>query len=407
MGNGVLYNLMCCNSQKATQMDDVDIHKNLKDNNNNNNNNNVINYNDDNLDNNDINKEENDRINQKSNIKKTKTHFHSKKNSSPKSPRKMKTKDDAFPHRDSNIALYNNTFQILNNTQQFISISNKINLFKNNLGNNNKIYKPYNNSKFDFKNNSVFSRINNIEDIFQININTKLILSGELFLNEKIEIDKFGMKNGLRKKHDGNSIFGLKNNNDNTNPFIYDYLIDLKNEEKDSHLKKKKNNGKVFEIFLDRKDKIYVLYFSHNSLLLYYKIKNQFFFDEDREYYLILGDIFLTVEVKPSSNLNEKALNIKVEIENEKPKKYSFERKDLPARIGRVNSHINIPKPSISKTHGIFDILNNKFFYNDMKSTNGSTLLIKEDDYLRIKGEMNFKLEDISFKIKEVENNEK
>ena len=42
-----------------------------------------------------------------------------------------------------------------------------------------------------------------------------------------------------------------------------------------------------------------------------------------------------------------------------------------------------------------------------MKSTNGSTLLLKEDDYLKLKGEMNFKLEDISFKIKEVEDIEK
>jgi len=398
MGNGVLLNMICCNSHKTTQMDDVDINKNIKENNNN------IDYKDDNLDDNNINQDGKNEINQKkSNFKKTKTH--SKRCSN---PRKIKTKDDTQSHRDPNIALYNNTFQILNNTQQFISISNKINLFKNNLGNNNKIYKSYNNSKFDFKNNSVFSRINNIEDIFQININSKLILSGELFLNEKIEIDKFGMKNGLRKKHDGISIFGIKNNNDNNNPCIYDYLIDLKNEENTSRLNKKKNIGKVFEIFLDIKNQIYVLYFAHSSLLLYYKIKNPFFFDEDKEYYLILGDIFLTVEVKPSFiNSNEKVINIKVEIEDEKPKKYSFERKDIPVRIGRVNSHINIPKPSISKTHGIIDISNNIFFYNDMKSTNGSTLLIKEDDYLRIKGEMNFKLEEISFKIKEVENIEK
>ena len=39
-----------------------------------------------------------------------------------------------------------------------------------------------------------------------------------------------------------------------------------------------------------------------------------------------------------------------------------------------------------------------------MKSTNGSTLLIKEDDIMKIKGEMNFKLEDISFNIKEIGN---
>ena len=131
------------------------------------------------------------------------------------------------------------------------------------------------------------------------------------------------------------------------------------------------------------------------------------FFDDDKEYYLILGDIFLTVGVKKSLNSNEKIINIKVEIEDEKPKKYSFKRKDIPIKIGRVNSNINIPKPSISKTHGIIDISNNIFFYNDMKSTNGSTLLLKEDDYLKLKGEMNFKLEDISFKIKEVEDIEK
>ena len=53
--------------------------------------------------------------------------------------------------------------------------------------------------------------------------------------------------------------------------------------------------------------------------------------------------------------------------------------------------------------HGIIDISNNMFYYNDMKSTNGSTLLLKEDDVLKIQGEMNFKLNDISFKIKEIE----
>ena len=44
-------------------------------------------------------------------------------------------------------------------------------------------------------------------------------------------------------------------------------------------------------------------------------------------------------------------------------------------------------------------------YYKDCESTNGSTLLIREDDTLNIKGEMSFKLEDISFKIKEVDDN--
>ncbi len=37
-----------------------------------------------------------------------------------------------------------------------------------------------------------------------------------------------------------------------------------------------------------------------------------------------------------------------------------------------------------------------------MNSTNGTTLLVKKDDYLKIKGEMNFKLEDVTFKITEM-----
>ena len=396
MGNGVFFNIICCNSEKDKPIEDIDINKNIKENNN-------INNKDDNLEDKDIDKNEMNKINQKRNLKKVKTH--SKISSS---PRQLKTKDENQTHRDPNIALYNNTFQILNNTQQIISISNKINLFKNNLVNN-KAYRSYNNSLIDLKNSSIIncSRINNIEDLFQLNIKTKLILSGELFSNEIIEIDKFGMKNGLRKKHDGISIFGIKNNNNNNNPCLYDYLLDIKIEENISHLNKKQNIGKVFEIFIDKKDKIYVLNYLHSSLLLYYKIKNSLYFDDDKEYYLILGDIFLTVGVKKSWNNNEKIINIKVEIEDEKPKKYTFSKKDLPIKIGRVNSSINIPKPSISKTHGIIDITNDIFFYNDLKSTNGSTLLLKEDDFLKLNGEMNFKLEDISFKIKEVEDIEK
>ena len=37
-----------------------------------------------------------------------------------------------------------------------------------------------------------------------------------------------------------------------------------------------------------------------------------------------------------------------------------------------------------------------------MGSSNGSTLIIKAGDTLKIKGEMNFKLEDVPFKIQEI-----
>ncbi len=395
MGNGVLFNMICCNVDRAAESEDIDINKNVKEKN-------IINSKDDNSDDKNIINEEINKVNMKNNFIPIKTQYNQYSDK-----KKINNNNDSASNIDPNISLYNNTFQILNNTQQFISISNKINLFKNNLvnNNNNQAYKSFFNSKIDLKNSSIFnvSRIHsNIEDLFQINVKTKLILSGELFLNDIIEIDKFGMKNGLRKKHDGIAIFGIKNNKENSKISIYDYLIDIKQDE--NH--KKSKAGKVFEIFLDKKQKVYVLYFSHNSLLLYYKINNSLFFDIDKEYYLILGDIFLTIGVKKSSNSNEKVINIQVDTEDDKPKKYSFERKDIPIKIGRVNSNINISKPSISKAHGIIDISNNMFFYNDLKSTNGSTLLLKEDDILKIKGEMNFKLDDISFKIKEIENEE-
>ena len=395
MGNGVLFNMMCCNADKADESEDIDINKNAKEKN-------IINSKDDNSDDKNIINEEINKVNIKNNYKSIKTQYNQYSDK-----KKINNNNGSASNIDPNISLYNNTFQILNNTQQFISISNKINLFKNNLvnNNNNQAYKSFFNSKIDLKNSSILnvSRIHsNIEDLFQLNVKTKLILSGELFLNDIIEIDKFGMKNGLRKKHDGVAIFGIKNNKENSKISIYDYLIDIKQDE--NH--KKSKTGKVFEIFLDKKQKVYILYFSHNSLLLYYKINKSLFFDIDKEYYLILGDIFLTIGVKKSSSSNEKVINIQVDIEDDKPKKYSFERKDIPIKIGRVNSNINIPKPSISKAHGIIDISNNIFFYNDLKSTNGSTLLLKEDDILKIKGEMNFKLDDISFKIKEIENEE-
>jgi hypothetical protein len=306
---------------------------------------------------------------------------------------------DSASHRDPNISLFNNTFQILNNTQQYISFSN-MNLLKNNLINNQLIKSLYN-SKV---NSSVInlSKINsNLEEFIDINI--KLILTGDLFYNKVIEIDKFGMKNSMRQKQDGVTIFGYRIDGENPNKPLYDCYLDLNIDKKENNKRRKKRNtGKVFEIFLDRKEKVFVLNFVHQSLLLYYKIANFLSFELDRDYYLILGDIFLAINVKKAINPNEKIINIQVEVEDDKPKKYTFEQKDAPIKIGRANCSIEIPKPSISKLHSTIEFTDNNFIYKDANSTNGSTLLIKEDDILKIKGEMNFKLEEISFKIKEI-----
>ena len=99
---------------------------------------------------------------------------------------------------------------------------------------------------------------------------------------------------------------------------------------------------------------------------------------------------------------------INIEIDNTsidyKNKKYSFNENKSIITIGRINCDINIGEKCISKNHGIIEYskINQKFYYKDMSSTNGTTLLVKKGDFLKIKGEMNFKLEDVSFKIQEI-----
>ena len=298
---------------------------------------------------------------------------------------------------NANASISNNTFQMNNSS-----------FFKNNLVNNNL------NGNMNHLNVNPIDELRHKNSIINFNkynsslknncfiIRTKLILNGKLFSNKVIEIDKYGMKNSLRQKHDGLTIFGLKENTDNPNIHSSDYYFpDIgKNDENNNQ----KITGKVFEIYLNKIDKMYTLYFLHNSLILYYKIKNNVFFNLDKDYFLILGDIFITVLVKKNnSNLEEKIIYIQAELENEKPKMQFFSPKDMPVKIGRVNCQIEIKKPSISKLHSIIDYMDDNFYYKDCDSTNGSTLLIREDDTLKLKGEMSFKLEDIPFKITEVD----
>ena len=391
MGNGIPINMLCCNQNKNHEVEeDIDIK------------NNEIEY----IKNNKTLKiKKVELLNNKFlnyNIKPTYSVF-SSENDSKKGLINL-CRRDSLSNNDPNpkISLYNNTFQILNNTQQYISFSN-MNFFKNNVINNN-IFKPNYNPKFDS------AIVNNNMEFNFVEIKTKLLLTGELFLNKAIEIDKNGMKNGLRKKGDGRTIFGYKldNNNNiniinNNNNNTVDYLLDIKFDKiKKKRTYKENNISQVFEIFINLRQKAYFLYFLHNTLLLYYKINDFFYFELDRDYFLILGDIFLTVNVKRSLNSNTKIINCQVETENKKRKKYSYEQKDVPIKIGRENCQINIPKPSISKLHSVINFSNDHFYYKDKKSTNGSTLLIKEDDCIEIKGEMNFKLEDIPFKIREI-----
>ena len=94
-----------------------------------------------------------------------------------------------------------------------------------------------------------------------------------------------------------------------------------------------------------------------------------------------------------------------METEDQKAEKANFED-EKKLVIGRSEScDIEIDKQCISKIHSVIEYDNhaNQYYYKDNKSTNGSTLLIREDDSISIKDCMYFKLEDISFVIKETE----
>lgn len=233
---------------------------------------------------------------------------------------------------------------------------------------------------------------------------SKLLLSGELFFYKEIILTIHGLKESLRKKTDDIVFFGLKKCLDYKGNSFNDFIVNYKtkNDEVGSDALST-NTGRIFKIYYNKKAKEYMLYFMHNSMILYYKINNFVYFDCGKDYYLILGNIFLTIYVERISN-NEKQITIQVELEKEKPKKYVFNQNQIPINIGRANCDVIIPKSSVSKHHSIIDFSDNSktFYYRDLGSVNGSTLIVKEDDYLKLKGEMNFKLEDVPFKILEV-----
>ena len=238
---------------------------------------------------------------------------------------------------------------------------------------------------------------------------SKLLLTGDLFFGREIIITDTGMVNSKRNKKDGFTVFGLKNSVDISGQLNNDFIINFNKTSEDyDNLNADTESGKVFQITFNKKSKEYILYFINPYLYLYYKINNYVYFYPQRDYLIFVGKIFFSIDVQMEGN--EQIINIQVDTydnnvnKNEINKKYSFSQNKFIIKIGRVNCDINIPEKCISKLHGIieFSKSNQKFYYKDMNSTNGTTLLIKKDDSLRIRGEMNFKLDDVTFKIQEI-----
>ena len=241
----------------------------------------------------------------------------------------------------------------------------------------------------------------NLKNTDEIHENgSKLLISGELLFYKEIIIQTYGLKNTRRKQSDDHVYFGLKNQKNPSSCFHYnDIIINYVPCEETESVET--TTGRVFEIFYNKTSKDYTLKFLHPNLILYYKINNYVYFNTGKEYYLLLGNVFITINVIKNSPM-EKAIVIQIENENNN---YTFNQNQTPIKIGRNNNNdLPIYSQSISKRHGIIEFSNNiqSFYYRDLGSTNSSTLLIKENDNLKIKGIMNFKLEHTPFRIQEI-----
>ena len=243
------------------------------------------------------------------------------------------------------------------------------------------------------------SENNEIDNENSSSYGNKLLLSGELFFNKEIIIDKNGMLNGLRRKKDGQTFFGLTNSKDYTGTFYNDLVLNFP-------LNKRNNTstGRVFDISYQKKTNDYRLYMIHNAMIINYQITNRFYFEDEKEYYLVLGKIFVTINTKKIENKKIIEIAVETEVEGEDDIKFTYKEDEMPISIGRANCDVSIHNTSVSKKHAIIDISPEcgLFCYRDLGSTNGSVVVIKEDDTLKLKGDMRFKLEDVSFRILEL-----
>ena len=68
---------------------------------------------------------------------------------------------------------------------------------------------------------------------------------------------------------------------------------------------------------------------------MYYYIEQSFYFEKDKEYFIILGKVLLTIVITTAEN-GQKALLIRVEFnDSDKTFDYVYYKEDTPISIGR------------------------------------------------------------------------
>ena len=220
--------------------------------------------------------------------------------------------------------------------------------------------------------------------------NQELLLTGDIFWNKDLNIDRMGIKSGNRKKNYGNVIFGVGENEN------FDFILNLK--KKDSFLDNK--SYEIFSIEYDKNEEKFDIKVLKKDLKILHLIDYDFYLQNSLNINLYIGKI--AVEINTFRE-NEGILDIIVNNE----KKYTFNKNEVPITIGRVNSKINIKNNSISKNHAIIDYSSefDAFFIRDLGSTNKTFFVLSTDGCpsMKLIGTMEFKIYDSKFQIRVIE----
>ena len=289
---------------------------------------------------------------------------------------------------------------VLFNKEELVKKKKSRNSNLNNINNNYNLNSVDKNSSIiTFSNIKVKEGISNINQFFDTEVlsTQELKLIGEIFWNKDLYIDKIGLKIGNRIKKNGNTIFGLGEQEDLNGNIIIDFILNLPGGKIESMVPLSKNNP-LFSIDYDKNEEFFEMILINKQLKIFYNIENEFYLKNDSILEFMIGKI--PIIIKGPKNENDNYFSIQVEGDI-----YNYDKtKDVPISIGRSNSNINIKNNSISKKHAIIDNLNDCLYIKDLNSTNGTFFVINEKwPSIKISRDMNFKICDCKFSIKVIE----
>ena len=274
----------------------------------------------------------------------------------------------------------------------------------------------------DAKKNNMDSNIIYEEEI---NKSPKLILTeinkSNIFFGKTLKIDASGYQNGLRKKRDGFTFFGIKNKKNHDEEILNDFII---NFNKKNNIK---NLDRIFTIYYNKQTGHYYIEnlnkdLKQNKYFMYVKIYNEFYINENyfETVFMLLGHLLVSVTVKGQKLLTIKVYknkiideNISQNNNNSENKKffveYNYTSKRFPITIGRENCTINAENKFLSRQHCVvyYDFIKEKWCICDgngkgKKSSHGTWIMLNKknkfefnenDEFYDVKiGEQKFKI---------------